>query len=98
MSVNREDVLSALRPDEPNYPDAAQHLGAEAAPILAELVQADDVELAAKAASLAGFLSSESARAALERAAIHQDPVVRVAAAASLQRHPKLAGELIGGC
>jgi hypothetical protein len=47
-------------------------------------------------ASLARFLTPDSARAVLQRAATHQDRVVRVAAAASLERQPELVDELMG--
>jgi HEAT repeat protein len=94
MPVTRDEVISALQPDEPNYPAAAQHLGAEAAPILAELAEGDDVELATKAASLAGFLTAEAARPVLRRGVGHDDPAVRSAAAASLARQPELVDEL----
>lgn len=94
MPVGRDDVISALQPDEPNYAVIARQLGADATPILTELAEADDVGLASKAASLARFLTPGSARAVLQRAAVHQDPVVRVAAAASLGRQPELADEL----
>jgi hypothetical protein len=96
MPVTTDEVIGALQPDEPNYPAAAQHLGADAAPILAELAAGDDVELAAKAASLAGFLTPDAARPVLQRGASHDDPVVRSAAAASLERQPELVDELSG--
>jgi HEAT repeat protein len=95
--MDRADVISALQPDEPDYAAAAQHLGPQAAPILAELAAGDDLELASKAASLAGFLSSDAARPVLQRAASHADPSVRVAAAASLERQPQLVNELGSG-
>lgn len=94
--MNRDDVIRALQPDEPDYPAAARHLGAEAAPILAELAEGGDVELASKAASLAGFLTADAARPVLRRGAGHEDPVVRAAAAASLGRQPELVNELGG--
>ncbi|MGW7439592.1 HEAT repeat domain-containing protein [Streptomyces sp. NPDC054849] len=94
MPIARDDIISALLPDEPNYEAAAQFLGPEAAPVLADLAESNEIGLASKAASMASFLPTDSARAILQRAAAHHDPVVRVAAAASLQRHPKLAEEL----
>jgi HEAT repeat protein len=96
MAIDKVDVISALRPDEPNYPVVARQLGNDAAPILAELAEADDVELAAKAASLARFLTGDSARGVLQRATAHRDPVVRGAAAASLGSQPELVDALMG--
>lgn len=61
MSV-REEIISALLPDEPNYPVVAQYLGEGAGPVLAELAGGDDVELASRAAALAKHLSSRFAR------------------------------------
>jgi hypothetical protein len=94
MPVSRDDVVAALRPDELDYDAAAERLGADSAPILAELAGGDDLELASKAASLAGFLDAGVAREILVSAAAHPDPVVRVAAAASLLRQPALVPEL----
>ncbi|MDX3534325.1 HEAT repeat domain-containing protein [Streptomyces sp. MB09-01] len=96
MPIARDDIISALLPDEPNYEAAAQYLGPEEAPVLADLAESDNVGLASKAASMARFLPADSARAILQRAAAHHDPVVRVAAAASLERQPELAEELAG--
>lgn len=94
MAVSKEQVVAVLRPDEPDYRAAARHLGAEASPILAELAGGDDLELASKAASLAGFIETEAARPALTTALAHANPIVRTAAAASLNQHPPLTEEL----
>ena len=96
MSVDREEIVPALLPDEINYPAAARFLGDEAELILTELVQGDDVVPASRAATLAKHLSSRSARPVLESAAVHQDPVVRVAAAAALQEQAEIANDLAG--
>jgi hypothetical protein len=94
VTVSRDDVLSALRPDEPDYAAAASRLGAEAAPILAELAAGDNLEFASKAAALAGFLDIDAARSVLMSAARHPNPIVRVAAAAALEHKQTLVGEL----
>jgi HEAT repeat protein len=94
MPVSRDDVVRALLPDEPHYAATAQRLGNEAAPVLAELAASEDLELASKATSLAGFMDDESARQVLVPAAHHESPVVRVAAAAALEHHPDVAGDL----
>ncbi|MGN9841288.1 HEAT repeat domain-containing protein [Nonomuraea sp. H19] len=94
MALTRQDVVTELGPDEIDYAAAAFRLGPSAAPILAELAAGEDVELAAKAASMAGFLTAELARPAIEEAANHADPVVRVAAAGSLERQPALSAEM----
>jgi HEAT repeat protein len=94
VSVSKHDVLGALLPDEPDYAAAASWLGPDAASILVELAQGDDVEFASKATSLAGFMNAEVARQVLVSAARHPDPIVRVAAAAALSQQPALISEL----
>ena len=96
MPIDKEAVVNALQPDEPRYAAAAQVLGEDAARVLAELVEREDVGLASKAATLASFLGSDSARLVLQRAATHPDPTVRVAVAASLERQPELVEGLVG--
>lgn len=54
MPIVMDQVLNQLDRDEPNYLQAAR-LGAEALPHLITLIQGQNVGLAAKAASLAGF-------------------------------------------
>lgn len=83
-----------LLPDEPDYEAAARNPGPEASSILVDLAAGDDLELASKAASLAGFIEMEAARPVLTAAIAHTNPIVRTAAAASLEKHPALAGEL----
>lgn len=94
MAVSKEQLVALLLPDEPDYVAAGRHVGAEASPILNELAGSDDLELASKAASLAGFIESEAARPALTTALAHENPSVRSAAAASLDHHPALAEEM----
>jgi hypothetical protein len=94
--VNRDDVIAALQPDEPDYPGLARFLGADATPVLLELVRGENMEFASKAASLAGFLRPEVGGPLLAQAAVHLSPTVRVAAAASLERQPQAAAELGG--
>ncbi|MGW0584141.1 HEAT repeat domain-containing protein [Streptomyces sp. NPDC002920] len=74
----------------------ALQLGPEAAPFLEEIVAGEDVRLAPRAATVAAFLPADSSRAVLQGAAAHPDPRVRVAAAASLERQPEVAEELMG--
>lgn len=94
MAVSKDQVLAVLGADEPDYAAAAQSLGPGASPILVELAAGDDLELASKAASLAGFIETEAARPVLTTALAHTDPIVRTAAAASLNHHPALAAAL----
>jgi hypothetical protein len=79
--------------DEINYVQAAR-LGAEALPHLTTLIQGENTGLAAKAASLAGFINAAGSTAALEIAARHPEPVVRVAAAASARNLTSLPTSL----
>jgi hypothetical protein len=94
MPLTMEQVLAGLYPDEPDYEQTAQGLGPDAIPFLLELVQGDDLELASKAASLAGSLSTNRSVEVLTAAARRADPVVRVAAAASLRKLPDLPHDL----
>ena len=84
MPVTIDQVINQLDREEPNYTQAAQ-LGAEAIPHLVTLIQGENLGLAAKAASLAGIINAEQSATALDIAAQHPDPVVRVAAAAAAQ-------------
>jgi hypothetical protein len=84
MPVTMEQVINQLDREEPNYTQAAQ-LGAEAIPHLVTLIQGEDLGLATKATSLAGIINAEQSATALELAAQHPAPVVRVAAAATVQ-------------
>ncbi|GIH06510.1 hypothetical protein Rhe02_45770 [Rhizocola hellebori] len=90
MPVTHADVVNVLQPDEIDYPNAARHLSAEAVPILAEIAAGPDPGLASKAASLAGFLPGNAASVILPKAATHPNPVVRIAAAASIAHHAEL--------
>jgi HEAT repeat protein len=85
MTVTRDQVVTALLPDEPRY-DAAAQLGPEALPHLLELVRGEDPNLASKAASLATRIKDEESLRVLSQASEHPHPVVRIAAAAELYR------------
>jgi hypothetical protein len=96
MPVAMDQVLNQLNRDEPNYGQAAR-LGAEALPHLIALIQGGDAGLAAKAAYLASFINAAGSAAALEKAAIHPDPAVRVAAAASARNITSVPASLMMG-
>ena len=82
MPVTMEQVVNQLDREEPEYEQAAR-LGPEALPHLETLIQGENLNLAAKAASLAGIINASQSAEVLELAARHPEPVVRVAAAAS---------------
>jgi hypothetical protein len=84
MPVAMQQVINQLDREEPDYTQAAQ-LGSEALPHLITLIQGGNLGLAAKAASLAGIINAGQSAAVLEIAAQHPEPVVRVAAAASVK-------------
>src|SRR5690348_5048492 len=95
MPVSRDQVVTALLPDEPQY-DVAARLGPDALPYLSELVSESDPNLASKAASLATRIKDERSLGILSLAADHPHPVVRIAAAAELWRLGSLGiGELV---
>ena len=93
MPVTVQDVVRQLNRDEPNYAQAAQ-LGREALPHLRELIEGDDLGLAAKATYLAGVMNADESTRLLEIAARHPDPVVRVAAAASAKNLTRITASL----
>jgi HEAT repeat protein len=95
MPVTMEQVRFALLPEEPDYKAAAQ-LGPEALPLLHELVQGSDPELATKAASLAGLIDDPGASDVLHAAASSEHASARVAAAhATRQLSPQLAAPVL---
>jgi len=84
MPVTKEQVITLLRPDEPDYEFAAR-LGGEALPYIVELVKADDTKLASRATYLAAFIDLPGSAEIIAIAAQSPDPIVRVAAAASIK-------------
>lgn len=84
MTVTMKDVREFLDPEEPDYAMASQ-LGTPALPCLAELVKGDDIQLASKAAYLAGMIGGPKGVAVLATAAASDSATVRVAAAASMK-------------
>lgn len=91
--MTREQLEMGLAVDEPDYYALAAGCTHDDVPALVELAASDDLGTASKAASLAGFLPADEARAVLVAASGHASPVVRVAAAGALQRQPELAAE-----
>jgi HEAT repeat protein len=82
MPITMDQVLNQLDREEPDYLKAAR-LGPEALPHLITLIKGENAGLASKATYLAGFINAAESTEALEKAAQHPDPIVRVAAAAS---------------
>ena len=83
--VDREQVIEALSAGEPDYVQAAV-LGPAALPHLAELVAAEDADLAAAAAYFAGLVGTEGAVPILNQALRSTDPLLRRAAAKGVSR------------
>lgn len=83
MAVTIDQVRDLLDAEEPDYQRIAAVLGQEALPHLDTMIGGSDVGLAAKAASLAGLIGGEGSLPILDRAAQHENRVVRVAAAAA---------------
>jgi HEAT repeat protein len=76
-----EEVESAVRPVEPNYQYAAR-LGPDALPHLDRMIfGGEDISLAVKATSLVGHIGDPRSAPILRRAALHEWPEVRSAAA-----------------
>lgn len=95
MAISMEQVRAALDPEEPRYSRAAD-FGPEALPFLEQLIDGDDVMLAAKATYLAGVIDGERSEALLKKAAQSAEPVVRVAAAGAARGlRSELAGHVL---
>lgn len=85
MPPTTDEVRREIDKDEPNYPELAGKLGAEALPALHALVLEDDPRFAAKAAYLAGVIDGGADSAAIvDQAAQSRHHSIRVAAAAAL--------------
>jgi HEAT repeat protein len=100
MAPTLSDVRRYLDPDQVDYAGAAAELGAQALPLLEELVRGDDPMLASKAAYLASLIPAEGRLAVLGAAATSPHAAVRVSAASALRNLGEedadaLAGELL---
>src|SRR5687767_4340295 len=82
MPVTLQQVMNHLGREEPDYVQAAA-LGPEALPHLRRIIEESGIGLAVKAAYLAGAINGDESPDILALAARHDEPVVRVAAAAS---------------
>lgn len=84
MPVTMQQVLAELDNDEPDY-SALSALGPDALPHLDMIVEADDPLRASKATYAASLIGGTDSIDLLRKAAEHQDPQVRVAAAHGLR-------------
>ena len=95
MTITMAVVRSALDSEEPNY-ESAKSLGFEALPLLEELAASKDILLASKAVYLAGLINGELSSTILERAAIHENPILRATAASIVgQLNSKISNRLL---
>jgi hypothetical protein len=83
--MDADEVRRLLEPDEPDYAAAALLLGAGDVVHLAALAAGEDPMMASKAVYLAGMLEVDGVGDVLTDAAGNADPIVRVAAAASVR-------------
>ena len=83
--VTRDELIAALEPDEVDYDRIVRFIGADALPMLPELIDGDRLDLAAKATSLAGLLVGDQRLPVLDQAARSPHAVVRIAAAAAAE-------------
>jgi hypothetical protein len=77
-------VLAEIDRDEPNYATLAK-LGGEALPHLQLIIDADDPLRASKAAYAVALIGGAGSAEALQKAAEHQDPQVRIAVAYAMR-------------
>jgi len=87
MALTMVQVRAVLDPDEPEYVQAVK-LGTEALPHLEKLVKDADALLASKAVYLAALIQDERSVRIVKEAAMREDPIVRVAAAAAARYLP----------
>ncbi|RYF46236.1 MAG: HEAT repeat domain-containing protein [Cytophagaceae bacterium] len=81
-----QEVIAFLRQDELDYPAAAAKFGAAALPLLKELINGNDENLAVKAAYLAGYISDGAVKNIITDAASNKFTAVRIAAAFGAQK------------
>jgi hypothetical protein len=83
--LNQELILF-LRQDELDYPAGAAKFGAAVLPLLTDLINGNDENLAVKAAYLAGYINDGAVKNIITDAAANKFTAVRVAAAFSAQK------------
>jgi len=91
MAVTMSEVRAQLMPDEPDYERAAAELGADALPVLRDIVASGDPHLASKAAYLATLIDGAERDEIVAIASESPHDVVRVAVAAGLANQPTAA-------
>lgn len=84
-NLNQELILF-LRQDELDYPAGAAKFGAAALPLLIELIEGEDENLAVKAAYLVGYIKDDSVKDIVLANASNKFSAVRVAAAYNAQK------------
>jgi HEAT repeat protein len=84
MPMTMKQVLAEIDRDEPNYAALAK-LGKDALPHLHLIIDADDPLRASKAAYAVALIGGAGSAEALQKAAEHQDPQVRIAVAHALR-------------
>lgn len=87
MAITETDVRVMLGAEEPDWEALAQ-IGPDMLPHLQRLVQGSDLNLAAKAAYLAGRIGDPRSVPVLTAAAANAHPAVRVGAAAGARFRP----------
>ena len=87
MALTMVEVRAVLDLEEPDYEQAAK-LGPEALPHLEKLVKEADTLLASKAVYLAALIQDERSVRIVREAALREDPILRVAAAAAARYLP----------
>lgn len=96
LKFDPQELLAFLRQDELDYPAGAKKFGEAALPLLSELIEGNDENLAIKAAYLVGYISGNRADEILKVAADRGIAPVRIAAAYGAQkREPKIAEAIL---
>lgn len=79
-------IIAYLRQEETNYTEAAGKFGADAIPILQDIIKGSDEMLASKAVYLVSMIDAPGREQAMTIASQHASAIVRVAAAATADK------------
>ena len=84
MAVTEENVVRIIGSDEPDYKRAAR-LGPEALPHVEVIAEGRDVGTASRAVYAASVIGGRRAADIVEKAAMHPEAIMRIAAASALR-------------
>jgi HEAT repeat protein len=90
MAHTKDELKKMIDLDEPEYPIIVSKLTADDIPLLIELSGDANMAVATKAVSCLGMMNTDKAVDGIKIAAVHNNPVMRVAAAHALKNSSAL--------